>query len=74
MGNLWSFEGLMGGAETVRKTRTITSRAARNWGNMGGELERDLGGVWGVGSGKEQEGRLGKREEGLQRPGGMSTS
>lgn len=69
IGNLRSFKGLMGGEGTVRKTGTITSRAARNWGSMGGELK----GAWegsggGVGGGKEQEGRLGKREEELQRP------
>lgn len=44
-GNLWSFKGLMGGEGAVRKTGTITSKAARNWGSMGGE--RGLGGVWG---------------------------
>lgn len=62
-GNLWSFKGLMGGEGAVRKTGTITSKAARNWGSMGGE--RGLGGVWGGRWRQRAGGKVGKEEGGV---------
>lgn len=66
IGNLRSFKGLMGGEGTVRKTGTITSRAARNWGSMGGELKGAWEGSGGGGRWRQRAGgKVGKEGGGV---------